>query len=348
MKVLITGGCGFIGSHVVRFFVNNYPDYCIFNLDNLTYAGNLENLADIKDYSNYKFIKGDITEKKFISNLFDKYKFDIVINLAAESHVDKSIISSSSFINTNVIGTVNLLDSFKKTWFENYNGKLFLHVSTDEVFGSLGESGFFTERSPYMPSSPYSASKASSDHFVRAYGKTFGVPFIITNCSNNYGPFQFPEKLIPLFINNIIKSKSLPIYGNGNQIRDWLFVDDHVNAIDTLFHCNKRFESFNIGGSNEIKNIDLINLLCHKMSIKLNKPKDQIQKLIKFVDDRPGHDYRYAINSKKINQEFGWKPKTSIEKGLSITVDWYLDNQKWLSNVESKEYLNYYSKQYNL
>ena len=345
-KVLITGGAGFIGSHVVRRFVQNYPDYHIYNLDVLTYAGNMENLNDIENASNYTFIKGDITDENFINELFSVHSFDSVIHLAAESHVDRSITDPLSFAKTNIIGTMVLLNAFKETWKENWTDKLFYHVSTDEVYGSLGATGLFEETTPYDPNSPYSASKASSDHFVRAYGETYGLPYVITNCSNNYGQNQFPEKLIPLFINNILTDKPLPVYGDGNYTRDWLYVLDHAIAIDLVFHEGKTTETYNIGGFNEWKNIDLVKLLCDQMDVKLNRKVGTAQKLITYVKDRPGHDLRYAIDAAKINKELGWKPSVTFEEGLAITIDWYLDNDKWLNNITSGDYQNYYTQQY--
>ena len=347
MNLLITGGAGFIGSHVVRYFVQNYPKYNIFNLDNLTYAGNLENISDIEYYDNYNFIKVDITNQSEINSLFKKIEFDGIIHLAAESHVDRSISNPLSFINTNVIGTVNLLNAFMTFSKKKLSNKRFYHVSTDEVYGSLGNEGYFTETNPYDPRSPYSASKASSDHFVRAFGETYGIPFVISNCSNNYGEFQFPEKLIPLFINNIINKRKLPVYGDGSNVRDWLYVRDHAYAIDLIFHKGRNKETYNIGGNNEYRNIDLINLLCDLMDIKLNRLMGDSRKLIEFINDRPGHDKRYAIDSDKIQKELGWKPSVSLEKGLEITIDWYLSNSKWLNNIVSGEYKNYYKKQYN-
>lgn len=341
-KILITGGAGFIGSHLVRLFVNKYHDYQIFNLDALTYAGNLENLIDIEDKENYTFIKGDITDESFIELLFQKYNFEGVIHLAAESHVDRSITDPLAFAKTNILGTMVLLNSFKNLWENDWEGKLFYHVSTDEVFGSLGKEGFFTETTSYKPNSPYSASKASSDHFVRAYGETYGMPYVISNCSNNYGANQFPEKLIPLFINNIINQKALPVYGDGEYTRDWLFVKDHAIAIDLLFHSGKNKETYNIGGFNEWKNIDLIKLLCLQMDEKLGRKKGSSLKLITYVKDRPGHDLRYAIDASKINKEFGWNPSVNFQEGLSQTIDWYLCNSKWLKNVTNGDYLNYY------
>jgi dTDP-glucose 4,6-dehydratase len=347
MKIVITGGAGFIGSHVVRRMVNKYPNYQIFNLDALTYAGNLENIKDIENAPNYTFIKGDINDAGFINQLFEKHNFDGVLHLAAESHVDRSISDPLAFVKTNVFGTVNLLNAAKNIWKNNYEGKRFYHISTDEVYGTLGETGLFTETTPYQPNSPYSASKASSDHFVRAYGETYQLPFVLTNCSNNYGSYHFPEKLIPLFINNIINNKALPVYGDGNYTRDWLFVEDHAAAIDLVFHQGKNHETYNIGGFNEWKNIDLVKLLCQIMDKKLNRPTGTSEKLITYVKDRPGHDLRYAIDASKINQELGWKPSVTFEEGLNKTVDWYLNNQEWLNNVTSGAYQNYYKEQYS-
>ncbi|MAR99473.1 MAG: dTDP-glucose 4,6-dehydratase [Flavobacteriales bacterium] len=344
--ILITGGAGFIGSHVVRLFVNKYPDTQIVNVDKLTYAGNLENLKDIQDKSNYIFEKGDIVDSNFINDLFDKYQFDGVIHLAAESHVDRSISNPLEFIQTNVVGTFNLLHAAKNLWSKNFNGKLFYHVSTDEVYGSLGTDGFFLETTPYDPQSPYSSSKASSDHFVRAYGNTYSLPFMISNCSNNYGENQFPEKLIPLFINNIRNNKSLPVYGDGLFTRDWLYVVDHARAIDTVFHIGKIGDTYNIGGFNEWTNIDLIKLLCGIMDEKLGRQKGSSAQLITFVKDRPGHDKRYAIDATKIKTEIGWEPSLQFAEGLEKTIDWYLNNQDWLDNVTSGEYQNYYQNQY--
>lgn len=346
MKILITGGAGFIGSHVVRQFVLNYPDYTIFNLDALTYAGNLENLRDIEKCSNYRFIKGNIKDVDFINSLFEKEKFNGVIHLAAESHVDRSISNPIEFVETNVLGTVNLLNSFKRIWQKDYKDNRFYHVSTDEVYGSLGESGLFTEKSPYDPRSPYSASKASSDHFVRAYGETYGLPYVLSNCSNNYGEYHFPEKLIPLFINNIIHNKPLPVYGDGNFTRDWLYVKDHARAIDLIFHKGINHQTYNIGGFNEWKNIDLVRLLCTQMDEKLGRERGSSEKLISFVKDRPGHDKRYAIDATKINTELGWSPSVTFEEGLSRTIDWYLNNSEWLENVTSGAYAEYYKNQY--
>jgi len=347
MNILITGGAGFIGSHVVRLFINKYPNYHIFNLDCLTYAGNLENLTDVENNSNYTFIKANITEENIINSLFKEHRFESVIHLAAESHVDRSIEDPLAFVKTNVIGTLNLINAFKNLWKDDFKNKRFYHISTDEVYGSLGKTGLFTESTSYDPNSPYSASKASSDHFVRAYGETFNMPFIISNCSNNYGQNQFPEKLIPLFINNILNNKSLPVYGDGNYTRDWLYVKDHAQAIDLIFHKGNNGETYNIGGFNEWKNIDLVKLLCQQMDIKLNKPKGTSEKLITYVKDRPGHDLRYAIDASKINQELGWSPSVTFEEGLNKTINWYLENENWLNNVTSGQYQSYYKNQYN-
>lgn len=344
--IFITGGAGFIGSHVIRKFVTNYPEYLIVNIDSLTYAGNLENLKDIESAKNYIFLKADITDEYQITNIFQKYNPDGVIHLAAESHVDRSILSPLEFVKTNVLGTVNLLNSAKSTWKGNCDGKRFHHVSTDEVYGTLGETGFFSEKTPYDPNSPYSASKASSDHFVRAYGETYGLPFVITNCSNNYGPNHFPEKLIPLCIANIINNKPLPIYGDGLYTRDWLYVIDHANAIDLVFHKGKNCENYNIGGFNEWKNIDLVIELCEQMDHKLDREVGTSKKLITFVKDRPGHDLRYAIDASKLNKELDWYPSVTFEEGLSKTIDWFLSNSDWLNNVTSGDYQKYYNQQY--
>lgn len=346
-KILITGGAGFIGSHVVRRFVTQYPQYDIYNLDALTYAGNLENLKDIESKPNYHFIKGDITEAEFINTLFLEHAFDGIVHLAAESHVDRSINDPLSFVKTNVEGTVNLLNAFRDTNKNSFGEKRFYHISTDEVYGSLGETGLFTETTPYAPNSPYSASKAASNHFVRAYGETYGLPYVISNCSNNYGPNHFPEKLIPLFINNIIENKPLPVYGDGNYTRDWLYVIDHAIAIDLLFHQGRNHETYNIGGFNEWKNIDLVRLLCQKMDVKLDRAPGTSEQLITFVRDRPGHDLRYAIDASKINRELGWKPTVSFKEGLEQTIEWYFDNKDWLQQVTSGDYQNYYNKQYS-
>jgi len=344
--ILVTGGAGFIGSHVIRHFVNKYPEYHITNLDKLTYAGNLENLKDIDNKSNYRFVKGDINDDRFILKLFEEQQFDGVIHLAAESHVDRSIANPNEFVLTNVLGTVNLLNAARHIWHQDFKGKLFYHVSTDEVYGSLGESGYFTEETRYDPHSPYSASKASSDHFVRAYHDTFDLPIVISNCSNNYGSFQFPEKLIPLFINNIRNKKPLPVYGKGENVRDWLWVVDHARAIDTIYHKGKMGETYNVGGSNEWKNIDLIRTLCRIMDRKLDREQGESEKLITFVKDRAGHDLRYAIDSSKLQNELGWKPSVNFEEGLDKTIDWYLRNQNWLDNVTSGDYQKYYEEQY--
>ena len=344
--ILITGGAGFIGSHVVRLFVNNYPDYKIVNLDKLTYAGNLANLKDVEDKPNYEFVKGDIVDSAFIQKLFEEKQFDGVIHLAAESHVDRSISNPTEFVFTNVIGTVNLLNAAKHIWKDNFDGKRFYHISTDEVYGSLGDEGMFTEETAYDPHSPYSASKASSDHFVRAYRDTFGVPTVISNCSNNYGSFQFPEKLIPLFIHNIKNNKPLPVYGKGENVRDWLWVVDHARAIDVIFHKGEIGETYNIGGFNEWTNIDLIRVMCRKMDEKLGRQVGESEKLITFVKDRAGHDLRYAIDATKIKNELGWEPSLQFEEGIEKTIEWYLENTEWLENVTSGDYQKYYEQQY--
>jgi dTDP-glucose 4,6-dehydratase len=345
-NILITGGAGFIGSHVVRLFVTKYPDYKIVNLDALTYAGNLENLTDIDRSPNYFFERVNILDVEELERVFTEHDITDVIHLAAESHVDRSIHSPLDFVFTNVAGTVNLLNAAKKHWKKNLSNHLFYHVSTDEVYGALGATGFFTETTPYHPNSPYSASKASSDHFVRAYGETYDLPFVISNCSNNYGPYHFPEKLIPLFINNIITKKPLPVYGDGLYTRDWLYVKDHAIAIDTVFHKGKAGETYNIGGFNEWKNIDLVKLLCKQMDEKLGNAEGTSEALITYVKDRPGHDRRYAIDASKINKELGWKPSVTFEQGLSETIDWYLNNEEWLNNVTSGNYQQYYENMY--
>lgn len=349
--ILITGGAGFIGSHVVRLFVNKYSNHHIVNLDKLTYAGNLENLKDIEGAANYTFVKGDITDAQFVDTLFDKYDFAAVVHLAAESHVDRSISNPLEFVVTNVLGTVNLLNAAKRIWNCSKDkalpkNKIFYHVSTDEVYGSLDETGFFVETTSYDPQSPYSASKAASDHFVRAYFNTYNLPVVLSNCSNNYGSHQFPEKLIPLFINNIRNNKPLPVYGDGKYTRDWLFVEDHATAIDTILHNGKLGETYNIGGFNEWKNIDLIKLLCQIMDKKLVRSAGESEKLITYIKDRPGHDRRYAIDASKLNKELGWKPSVTFEEGLERTVDWYLANETWLENVTDGSYQKYYSDQY--
>ncbi|MEZ4827406.1 MAG: dTDP-glucose 4,6-dehydratase [Bacteroidia bacterium] len=344
-NILITGGAGFIGSHLVRHFVNKYSQYRVINLDKLTYAGNLENLRDIETSSNYTFVKGDICDPEQLKDIFQSYAITDVIHLAAESHVDRSILDPLAFVETNVLGTVNLLNTARTFW-KNGSGHRFYHVSTDEVYGSLDDGGFFLETTPYDPQSPYSASKASSDHFVRAYGNTYGLPYVISNCSNNYGSYQFPEKLIPLFIANIRDEKPLPVYGKGENIRDWLWVVDHCRAIDVIFHQGGSGETYNIGGENEWKNIDLILLLCQLMDQKLGRTPGHSQKLITYVTDRPGHDMRYAIDPSKLVNRLGWKPSVNFEEGLDKTVDWYLANSAWIENVRSGTYRNYYELQY--
>ncbi|NVK27108.1 MAG: dTDP-glucose 4,6-dehydratase [Flavobacteriia bacterium] len=345
-SILITGGAGFIGSHVVRRFVKRYPDYHIVNLDALTYAGNLENLKDIEGRPNYHFVKADITDAKALREVFEKHRPEGVIHLAAESHVDRSITDPLAFVRTNVIGTVNLLNAARELWGDNLENKRFYHISTDEVYGTLGETGLFTETTAYDPNSPYSASKASSDHFVRAYGETYDLPYVVTNCSNNYGPNHFPEKLIPLFINNIVNLRPLPVYGDGNYTRDWLYVIDHARAIDLVFHEGVTGETYNIGGFNEWKNIDLVKVLCKQMDAKLGREEGTSEGLITYVKDRPGHDRRYAIDATKIKEELGWEPSVTFEEGLKETIDWYMDNQEWLDNVTSGDYAKYYADQY--
>ncbi|HEK19478.1 dTDP-glucose 4,6-dehydratase [Mucilaginibacter sp.] len=345
-KIIITGGAGFIGSHVVRRFVTNYPDYQIINLDKLTYAGNLANLKDIEHAPNYRFVKGDIVDIAFINNLFEQEKPDAVIHLAAESHVDRSITNPLEFVMTNVVGTVNLLNAAKNLWKGHYENKRFYHVSTDEVYGTLGETDMFTETTAYDPHSPYSASKAGSDHFVRAYHDTYGLNTVISNCSNNYGSYHFPEKLIPLAIHNITQNKPVPVYGKGENVRDWLWVEDHARAIDVIFHKAKAGDTYNIGGHNEWKNIDLIRLLCSILDRKLNRAEGESAKLITFVTDRAGHDLRYAIDATKLKNELGWEPSITFEQGLEKTVDWYLDNEEWLNDVTSGHYQDYYNEQY--
>ncbi len=346
-NILITGGAGFIGSHVARLFVTRYPEYRIVNLDKLTYAGNLENLKDIENKPNYSFIKGDIVNAEFIQKLFEKEQFDGVIHLAAESHVDRSISNPTEFVFTNVIGTVNLLNAARHCWQGNFMGKLFYHISTDEVYGSLGSEGFFTEQTAYDPHSPYSASKASSDHFVRAYHDTYDLPCVLSNCSNNYGSYQFPEKLIPLFINNIKNNKPLPVYGKGENVRDWLWVEDHARAIDLIYHWGQTGNTYNIGGHNEWKNIELIKLLCQIMDNKLGRAAGTSEKLINYVTDRAGHDQRYAIDSSFLQEQLGWKPSVTFQEGIEKTVQWYLDNEQWLVNVTRGKYQKYYEKMYN-
>lgn len=345
-KILITGGAGFIGSHVVRLFVNKYPDYEIYNLDKLTYAGNLKNLTDIENAPNYHFVKIDLVDALALTNLFNEHQFDSVIHLAAESHVDRSITNPLEFVMTNVVGTVNLLNAAKECWKGNMEGKLFYHVSTDEVYGSLHDGGFFLETTPYDPQSPYSASKASSDHFVRAYQNTYKIPVVLTNCSNNYGPNQFPEKLVPLFINNIRNNKPLPVYGKGENVRDWLFVVDHARAIDVVYHNGKIGETYNIGGFNEWTNLGLIKVICSTMDKILGRPIGESEKLITYVTDRAGHDLRYAIDANKIMKELGWEPSLQFEEGIEKTINWYMDNQQWMDEVTSGDYANYYDTMY--
>ena len=345
-NILITGGAGFIGSHVVRRLVNRYPNYNIINMDCLTYAGNLENLKDIETKPNYHFVKVDIRDEEGVTKVFTDFKIEGVIHLAAESHVDRSITNPMDFIKTNIEGTVVLLNAARKQWANNFEGKLFYHISTDEVYGSLGDEGLFTETTPYDPRSPYSASKASSDFLVRAYHHTYNLPIVISNCSNNYGPNQFPEKLIPLVISNIQQMKPLPIYGKGLNVRDWLYVEDHAAAIDLIFHKGEKGETYNIGGSNEWKNIDLVRMLCQIMDNKLGRDKGTSEKLITFVTDRAGHDLRYAIDSSKIASKLGWKPTVTFEQGLEKTVDWYLANKQWIDDIVSGDYANYYQQQY--
>lgn len=344
--ILITGGAGFIGSHLTRLFVKKYPSYNLVNLDALTYAGNLENLTGIENASNYTFVKGNITDIELVRSLFDKYQFTAVLHCAAESHVDRSITEPLAFLTTNVMGTATLLQVAKENWKDNMENKIFYHISTDEVFGSLGEEGFFYENTSYDPRSPYSASKASSDHFVRAFYHTYNLPIKISNCSNNYGPYHFPEKLIPLCIHNIINNKPLPIYGKGENVRDWLYVEDHVRAIDTIFHKGKIGETYNIGGHNEWTNIDLVKEICRQMDKKLDREDGASEKLITYVKDRAGHDLRYAIDATKLKNELGWTPSLQFEEGIAKTIDWYLDNTKWLNDIASGTYQNYYQAQY--
>jgi dTDP-glucose 4,6-dehydratase len=346
-NILVTGGAGFIGSHLVRLLVNKYPEYHITNMDVLTYAGNLENLKDIEHKENYSFVKCDICDFKKVKQVFVDYKIDSIIHLAAESHVDRSIEDPFSFAQTNVMGTLSLLQAAKSYWENNFKNKLFYHISTDEVYGSLSDNGFFTEKTNYDPHSPYSASKASSDHFVRAFSDTYGLPIVISNCSNNYGSFQFPEKLIPLFINNIVHNKPLPVYGKGKNVRDWLFVNDHVRAIDVIFHKGKLGETYNIGGFNEWKNIDLIKVIIKTVDRLLERVEGTSEKLITYVNDRPGHDLRYAIDSSKLKNELGWEPSLQFEEGIEKTVKWYLKNKEWMDNVTSGDYQEYYKKMYN-
>lgn len=344
--ILVTGGAGFIGCHVVKLFVRKYPNYNIINMDKLTYAGYLENLKEIENAPNYEFVKGDICDLALVKEIFEKHEIDAVIHLAAESHVDRSIINPFEFAQTNIMGTLTLLNQAKESWKENYTNKLFYHISTDEVYGSLGKEGYFLEDTPYDPKSPYSAAKASSDHFVRAYKNTFNLPIVITNCSNNYGPNQFPEKLIPLFINNIKNNKSLPVYGKGLNIRDWLYVEDHARAIDVVFHQGKLGDTYNIGGFNEWTNIDLIKVICKVMDKKLGRELGTSEKLITYVTDRAGHDMRYAIDSTKLSEELGWNPSLQFEEGIGKTIDWYLENQEWMDNITSGDYQEYYNEMY--
>ncbi|MFB0925037.1 MAG: dTDP-glucose 4,6-dehydratase [Vicingaceae bacterium] len=344
--VLVTGGAGFIGSHLVRLMLKKYSDYKIINLDKLTYAGNLENLTDVEDFPNYEFVKGDIVDAEFVNQLFTDYNFDSVIHLAAESHVDRSIEGPLEFIMTNIVGTTNLLNAAKDAWKNDFTNKLFYHVSTDEVYGSLGKEGMFLETTSYDPRSPYSASKASSDHIVRAYHHTYGMPIVISNCSNNYGSHQFPEKLIPLFINNIKNNKALPVYGKGENIRDWLWVNDHARAIDVIFHDGRNGETYNIGGHNEWTNIDLIKVMCKVMDEKLDRPVGESEQLITYVTDRAGHDMRYAIDATKLKDELGWVPSLQFEEGIRNTIDWYLKNEEWMNNITSGDYESYYEQQY--
>ncbi|MCZ2444270.1 MAG: dTDP-glucose 4,6-dehydratase [Flavobacteriales bacterium] len=345
--ILITGGAGFIGSHLTRLFVKKYPDYKVVNLDKLTYAGNLENLRDIEGAPNYQFVKGDIADLSFVRSMFEQHHFDGVLHCAAESHVDRSIANPLEFVQTNVVGTVCLLQAAFEAWSDNMDDKIFYHISTDEVYGSLGKEGFFTEKTAYDPRSPYSASKASSDHFVRAFYHTYKLPVKLSNCSNNYGPFHFPEKLIPLCIMNIIHRRPLPIYGKGENVRDWLYVEDHVSAIDLIFHKGKLGETYNIGGHNEWSNINLVKELCRQMDSKLSRKSGESEQLITYVKDRAGHDLRYAIDSSKLTHDLGWKPSLQFEEGLSRTIDWYLQNQTWLEDVTSGSYQNYYQQQYH-